>query len=367
MPLKIAFAGIDRYFERYYRKGPRRRPVKIDFCDADVLDVFDEWRRATGDAVSPSAAVRSPRSRPVARSRQSLPAHLERVVLRLTSARAGGSLGDDVRRADRSRGRRARRGAGQGGRPARRGARRRCSIAWPRSTRSWCSRRARRSTRRRSASLAREAESELAGFRARDDRRTRSRARARPRSTGWSASGSSCRSSPSAEPMLKPGDVIPLDHREAGRRRADDRASRRARRAGVRRDSGRARAGAPRARREGRGARRGRRDRRAVAGSSRAVRRSAVRRLSLQPHRLSAPARDQEPGDRRRLHAHRPPRAAGAGRRRRIAGRRLPDARATARARLRGSVSFARARTICATRERHASAAAGDAATRSTG
>jgi len=25
VPLKIAFAGIDRYFERYYRKGPRRR------------------------------------------------------------------------------------------------------------------------------------------------------------------------------------------------------------------------------------------------------------------------------------------------------------------------------------------------------
>ncbi len=48
VPLKIAYAGIDRYFERYYRKGPRRRPVKIDFCDADVLDVFDEWRRAVG-------------------------------------------------------------------------------------------------------------------------------------------------------------------------------------------------------------------------------------------------------------------------------------------------------------------------------
>ena len=46
IPLKVACAGIDRYFERYYRKGPRRRPVKIDFCEADVLDVFDEWRKA---------------------------------------------------------------------------------------------------------------------------------------------------------------------------------------------------------------------------------------------------------------------------------------------------------------------------------
>jgi hypothetical protein len=48
VPLKVAFRGIDRYFERYYSKGPRRRPVRIDFCDADVLDTFDEWRRATG-------------------------------------------------------------------------------------------------------------------------------------------------------------------------------------------------------------------------------------------------------------------------------------------------------------------------------
>jgi hypothetical protein len=84
IPLKVAYAGIDRYFERYYRKGPRRRPVKIDFCDADVLDAFDEWRRAVGvTSVEPAAARGS-----------SLPAHLERVVLRLSSARATGKLGE---------------------------------------------------------------------------------------------------------------------------------------------------------------------------------------------------------------------------------------------------------------------------------
>jgi len=48
IPLKVAYQGIDRYFERYYAKGSRRRPVKIDFCEADVLDVFDAWRRALG-------------------------------------------------------------------------------------------------------------------------------------------------------------------------------------------------------------------------------------------------------------------------------------------------------------------------------
>src|ERR671916_101183 len=48
VPLKIAFRGIDRYCERYYAKGPQRRPVRIEFCEADVLDSFDEWRRAVG-------------------------------------------------------------------------------------------------------------------------------------------------------------------------------------------------------------------------------------------------------------------------------------------------------------------------------
>ncbi len=98
VPIKVALAGIDRYFERYYRKGPRRRPVRIDFCEADVLDVFDEWRRATGvsqSAVAGHQASVESRESGVA-SRESLPAHLERVVLRLTSARAGGRLGADV-------------------------------------------------------------------------------------------------------------------------------------------------------------------------------------------------------------------------------------------------------------------------------
>jgi hypothetical protein len=95
VPLKIAFAGIDRYFERYYRKGPRRRPVKIDFCDADVLDVFDEWRRATGvPSASASSAAISNQQSAISNRSVSLPQHLERVLLRLTQARVNGSLGD---------------------------------------------------------------------------------------------------------------------------------------------------------------------------------------------------------------------------------------------------------------------------------
>ena len=38
VPLAVAFKGIDRYCERYYAKGPRRRPVRVEFCEADILE-----------------------------------------------------------------------------------------------------------------------------------------------------------------------------------------------------------------------------------------------------------------------------------------------------------------------------------------
>jgi hypothetical protein len=88
IPATVAQRGIDRCVERYYAKGPRRRPVRIDFCEADVLDVFDEWRRAVG--------VQTAADEPVAAKHESLPRHLERVVARLTAMRAGGSPMDPL-------------------------------------------------------------------------------------------------------------------------------------------------------------------------------------------------------------------------------------------------------------------------------
>jgi len=101
VPFKVACRGIDRYVERYYAKGPRRRPVRIDFCEADVLDVFDEWRRAvglpanvaagpSGDATEPGDAAGPEESS--TRRGPSLPSHLERVLLRLTAARTSGKV-----------------------------------------------------------------------------------------------------------------------------------------------------------------------------------------------------------------------------------------------------------------------------------
>jgi hypothetical protein len=84
IPFNVACRGIDRYFERYYAKGPRRRPVRIEFCEADVLDAFDEWRRAVGVGLG-----EGPGSEPSRASREGLPTHLDRVIARLTVRRAG--------------------------------------------------------------------------------------------------------------------------------------------------------------------------------------------------------------------------------------------------------------------------------------
>ena len=102
IPMRVVCAGIDRYFERYYSKGPRRRPVHIDFCEADVLDAFDEWRRALGlRARSASSAPGEQDVEETSRRRASLPAHLDRVIARLTTLRGGEDRGlasvlDDV-------------------------------------------------------------------------------------------------------------------------------------------------------------------------------------------------------------------------------------------------------------------------------
>jgi hypothetical protein len=103
IPLAVAFRGIDSCCERYYAKGPRRRPVRIEFCEADILELFDDWRRAVG--VPAAAADTDPASR-----KNSLPAHLDRVINRLTALRAGGRspgfdrrINDAVRELDASR------------------------------------------------------------------------------------------------------------------------------------------------------------------------------------------------------------------------------------------------------------------------
>jgi hypothetical protein len=102
IPIKIAFQGIDRYIDRQAGKGPRRRPVRIEFCEADILDAFDQWRRAVGAVAGatttlgeggPAVVAREtdpsePIEPPAARARRvALQAHIDRVMARLTQRR----------------------------------------------------------------------------------------------------------------------------------------------------------------------------------------------------------------------------------------------------------------------------------------
>ena len=56
--------------ERRIAQTTRRRPIRIEFCAADILQLFDDWRRAVGVAPpeAASAATRKP----------SLASHIER-------------------------------------------------------------------------------------------------------------------------------------------------------------------------------------------------------------------------------------------------------------------------------------------------
>lgn len=84
IPLKVACRGIDRTCERHAARPGRRRPLRIEFCDADVLAAFDDWRRAIG-----AGADRVSEALPSSRS--SLVSHIERAVSRLLARPANGS------------------------------------------------------------------------------------------------------------------------------------------------------------------------------------------------------------------------------------------------------------------------------------
>ena len=93
IPFKVACQGIDRHVERLERRASRRRPVRIEFCDADVQDAFDAWRRAVGvlrDApAEPTEGASDPGPAEGGASRPSLSAHVDRVMARLTVLRVG--------------------------------------------------------------------------------------------------------------------------------------------------------------------------------------------------------------------------------------------------------------------------------------
>lgn len=97
VPLKVALRGIDRSVERHNARGPQRRPIRIEYCEADVLDIFDEWRRAVGVTAS-SSADGSVEDTPALPRKPALAAHLERAIARLAHARGVGPASSGLQR-----------------------------------------------------------------------------------------------------------------------------------------------------------------------------------------------------------------------------------------------------------------------------
>ena len=90
VPLKVALRGIDRTVDRANARGGRRRPLRIEFCESDVLALFDDWRRAIGLAASRVGEETdegvpddgAAEARPMPR-KGPLAAHIQRCVTRL--------------------------------------------------------------------------------------------------------------------------------------------------------------------------------------------------------------------------------------------------------------------------------------------
>ena len=103
IPFAIVKQGIDRTLARDRARpaGPVRRPVRVEFCEADVQDAFTAWRRAVGvgmagagdEATSPvpaseagPAADAAPPTAPRPGRGPSLASHVDRAMQRLTQA-----------------------------------------------------------------------------------------------------------------------------------------------------------------------------------------------------------------------------------------------------------------------------------------
>ena len=90
IPLGIIERAIEKRHLRYTADGARRRPLRIEFCEGDVLELFDQWRRAVGapqvteqHTRGVSVASESDSDNEKSSSRTTLPAHLDSVIQRL--------------------------------------------------------------------------------------------------------------------------------------------------------------------------------------------------------------------------------------------------------------------------------------------
>ena len=82
IPLRVVERATDRRYMRYHARGPKRHPLRIEYCEADVLDLFDEWRRAVGVGTGAGSGVGESESE----------AEGDQAVSRRARSQGGGSL-----------------------------------------------------------------------------------------------------------------------------------------------------------------------------------------------------------------------------------------------------------------------------------
>lgn len=85
IPLSVVFRGIDLKLERH-RAGHATRPLRIEFCESDVREVYDRWRRAVGLGAIARAGAPEQAAGGASdddRKRPSLSKHLDRAIERL--------------------------------------------------------------------------------------------------------------------------------------------------------------------------------------------------------------------------------------------------------------------------------------------
>ena len=98
VPLAVVKRGIDRKAERHDR-GVAARPLRLEFCEADVRDIFDGWRRAVGLPRAGDPPVEGASAEAAEPRRRSLTRHLDRAIERLTAAAGRMDLPESFRAA----------------------------------------------------------------------------------------------------------------------------------------------------------------------------------------------------------------------------------------------------------------------------
>jgi hypothetical protein len=83
VPLSVVTRGIDLKAERH-RVGRAARPLRLEFCDVDVRQVYSHWRRSVGLTGPGSHSEVGPDSREPAEKRPSLSRQLDRALDKLS-------------------------------------------------------------------------------------------------------------------------------------------------------------------------------------------------------------------------------------------------------------------------------------------